>query len=551
MNKPATILAVLSHLLIACFYSSAQTVDWATVHGSDTTSERGEVVATNPDGDVYVIGFYDGTSISLGSDTLPAALSTAFFLSKFDSTGILHWSRTYPGVPWGTTAKDLVIDESGDLYLTGWFQGSMNFGDTTISAFPGTSQGYLAKLNPDGDVLWARHTTSTNNLGLVQSHQVALYEDKVYMSGLWIFNFLLDSVQDSNADTVTNWFLASYDRDGNFRWMESAQGIDSTDFYPEALVAGPDGVYFGGFFMGPLVFGTDTVVSSGSAFNTNGLITQYNHEGEFQWRRIFGGNSYNRVYDLAMDGTNHLYFVGSHDATPQVFGIPLNGFGHNDGLVGKLDALGNAIWVKEFGGANNDLATAIEVSALGDVYVGGIIGDAAFDQTNVTTHGWRDGFISKFDTDGQFVWVELFGGTSSGGTVEHIAQAGEGVLYATGGISDTLIYFGSNVIGHANPPKDLYLVRLWDDHPAILNVVSFAGPRDLSVYPNPTSDWLQIVGDEIIKEAHVTDLAGRQWSVAITDNDGSFYVGDLPAGLYLLQVRTDDENYTCRFTKTN
>ena len=50
----------------------------------------------------------------------------AFFLSKFDSSGNFKWARTWGGV-FGRRHDDVAVDESDNAYVTGDFNGTIDF----------------------------------------------------------------------------------------------------------------------------------------------------------------------------------------------------------------------------------------------------------------------------------------------------------------------------------------------------------------------------------------------------------------------------------------
>ncbi len=58
--------------------------------------------------------------------------------------------------------------------------------------------------------------------------------------------------------------------------------------------------------------------------------------------------------------------------------------------------------------------------------------------------------------------------------------------------------------------------------------------RGLKVYPNPVSDWLTAEAEEGIEELRLFNLGG---ALVKSAQGGSLFVGDLPAGVYFLEVR--------------
>jgi hypothetical protein len=89
-----------------------------------------------------------------------------------------------------------------------------------------------------------------------------------------------------------------------------------------------------------------------------------------------------------------------------------------DIFLGKYDAGGNFQWVRTWGGAGTDDAGGmVAADGAGHVYVAGRFGCSAcnFDATHATqdprtTNGSLDVFISAYDSNGNYLWAQTWGG---------------------------------------------------------------------------------------------------------------------------------------------
>ncbi len=141
------------------------------------------------------------------------------------------------------------------------------------------------------------------------------------------------------------------------------------------------------------------------------------------WGGSMGTSGSDNSTGIVLDGAGHFYTAGSFTGTMDVDPGPgvtnLVSAGGNDIYVTKFDTNGTLIWARAMGGAYNDGALAVAVDASGNVYTtGGFCGTADFDpgagSFNMTaaTTGETDIFISKLDSDGDFVWAKgIIGGT--------------------------------------------------------------------------------------------------------------------------------------------
>jgi len=135
------------------------------------------------------------------------------------------------------------------------------------------------------------------------------------------------------------------------------------------------------------------------------------HAQTFEWARAFGGTSGDQGNSIAVDASGNVYTAGSFQGTvdfdPGAGTSNLSAVGSDDIFVQKLDASGNFLWAKAFGGSASDFGRSIAVDASGNVYTtGNFRGTVDFDSgvgtANLSAVGSRDIFIQKLDASGNF-----------------------------------------------------------------------------------------------------------------------------------------------------
>ena len=76
-------------------------------------------------------------------------------------------------------------------------------------------------------------------------------------------------------------------------------------------------------------------------------------------------------------------------------------------FVRKLDFAGNVLWTRQFGTALEDRATGVGLSPDGTaLFVGGMTAGALPGQVNF---GGFDGFVRRYDLDGNLIWTRQYG----------------------------------------------------------------------------------------------------------------------------------------------
>ncbi len=135
---------------VAALQASDGSHTWS-VNGNGPGDERGEAVAIDGSGNVFVAGFFNGTTLNLGgADNLTNTFGGAqVFVARFASAGGHVWSRSATAVG-ASTNKAMGISAAGGLYVGGFFgSSSINFGGAGDAlSVSGVSDVFLAELQP-------------------------------------------------------------------------------------------------------------------------------------------------------------------------------------------------------------------------------------------------------------------------------------------------------------------------------------------------------------------------------------------------------------------
>src|SRR5690606_2589523 len=174
--------------------------------------------------------------------------------------------------------------------------------------------------------------------------------------------------------------------------------------------------------------------------------------------------------DVAIDGAGNVYVTGSFEGTATFGGFSLTaadddpGDDWQDVFVVKYDVQGTALWARRAGtGVFNDFAEGIDVDADGNVYVAGYFtGIATWDggdnpDVSLTTRNDFDGFLAKYDTDGNLLWVAPAGGPEQD-TGRGVAATPDGGAYFAGGFAGTAV-FGTDTALTSAGSSDGFLAK--------------------------------------------------------------------------------------------
>ena len=129
--------------------------------------------------------------------------------------------------------------------------------------------------------------------------------------------------------------------------------------------------------------------------NGDAWILKLNASGEVAWQKTYGGTGYDSVNAIQQTADGGYIVVGF-----------TNSFGESNGdaWVLKLNASGNVVWQKTYGGTtDSDEAVAIQQTADGGYIVAGA--------TYCFGAGNTDAMILKLDENGALEWQKTYGGT--------------------------------------------------------------------------------------------------------------------------------------------
>ena len=162
-----------------------------------------------------------------------------------------------------------------------------------------------------------------------------------------------------------------------------------------------------------------------------------------------GGQPNDKALDIALDSSGNIYVSGS---TTGVFEGEKSG-GGNDGFVRKMDANGEHVWTRQFGGEDDDTADAIAVDGGGTVFVAG---NTESSIPGAGGAGVEDGFAKSFDSNGGDRWTKTVGTRRVDGA--HDIAQGSGGVYVIGGTEGEI---GPGGEGKGNAiDSDVFVLRL-------------------------------------------------------------------------------------------
>ena len=131
-------------------------------------------------------------------------------------------------------------------------------------------------------------------------------------------------------------------------------------------------------------------------------LTKFNTSGSTLWTRIWGSVASDSGQGVCCDGNGNVYVTGG---TAGGFDGQTNN-GADDIFVKKLDFDGSGVWTRIIGTPTNDLALSISLGSNDDIYIAAFTYGEFGGQTNA---GGSDCCLVAMNTSGSTLWVRIWG----------------------------------------------------------------------------------------------------------------------------------------------
>ncbi len=396
------------------------------------------------------------------NDTAPEWLNlTAYQQHTLTVAEYQHngWARTWGSSEYESGGQGVAADYYGNVYVVGSFQETVDFdpGDGVEErTSAGSRDAYLAKYDTNGELVWVR---SWGGIAMDEGRAVTVDTSGfVFVTGSFKDTVDFDPGPDTFdlvSDGSSDGFMSKFDEDGDFagafRWGGSGSEYGTSITGDESMQY----MYVAGATNGDLFLGR--------FYWDNGLI----------WSHSWGGLEHDQILGVAVDVPGNVYIAGGFcdqmDFDPGTGSDVHSCNGSSDAFLCKFDPDGEFQWAKTWGSTGLDSAEDVEARGFHTIIVvGRYDGTVEFNPDGGeehTSNGWQDAFMSKFDEEGEFQWVKVWGGSGGYGEWEYA----EGVstdrylnIYVSGRFGAT-VDFDPDDVGvtelTANGQVDAYIAK--------------------------------------------------------------------------------------------
>jgi len=226
---------------------------WAKSIGS-INDDRGFSIAIDDSGNVYTTGCFENTvdfNPGSGVYNLTSNGDYDIYILKLDVNGNFVWAKTM-GSSLDDVSYSLAIDDSGNIFSTGYFQNTVDFdpGNGVYNLFSiGSEDIFISKLDVNGNFVCAK---SMGGIGFDYGCSIAIDDSgNVFSTGC--FQNTVDFDPGIGVFNLTangyHWdiFITKLEGNGNFVWAKSI-GNSASDIGNSIAIDATENVYTTGTF---------------------------------------------------------------------------------------------------------------------------------------------------------------------------------------------------------------------------------------------------------------------------------------------------------------
>ncbi len=437
------------------------------------------------------------------------------------------------GAEGSSVGNKIVTDILGNIYFTGWFLDSAITFDSFTLTSLGNASMFLVKYDSLGNVLWAKNPTDTGT-----SRGIGVSTDSfgnVYVAGDFVNAPIVFGSDTLISSGGYDVFLAKYDSAGNVLWAKRTGGT-GTEEASSVSTDNFNNVYVtGNFGSASFIFNNDTLLNPGG-FDM--FIAKYDSQGNEVWARYADDSLTEESWNSATDAFGNIYVTGLFYSSISFGSITLNSAGGLDAFLVKYDSSGNVIWAKSYGSTGNEHGYCLTSDSSGNIFFTGDFSSPSITLDTITLQypvgGADPMFLAKFDSSGNVFFAKEL--PSGGDDQNAIAITPSGSIYIGGDFYqiDTLIIATDTLI--RTGLEDVFVAKL--GYSSSVGITEIKINNECVLYPNPFTNSVRVKTNNNEQfQIILYDIVSRKLLQRNFTNTTTINTEQLASGLYIYEVR--------------
>jgi hypothetical protein len=252
-----------------------------------------------------------------------------------------------------------------------------------------------------------------------------------------------------------DYWVVRTDTNGTRLWDKSFGGT-SVEFLRDADQTTDGGFILGGNSNSGESGNKSSMLQGNGTFNLGDFwVVRLDAAGEKLWDRSFGGTN-DDVLFAVRETSDGGYILGGFSLSQASGNKASTNYGLHDFWVVRLNSTGDKLWDHTFGGTNSDILYDLQETADGGYVLGGVSASGISGNKTNASFGGEDMWLLKLDSNGNKLWETSFGGTANDGmyALQQLKDGG----YLLGGYS--LSTNSGNKASTNHGVADFWIVRV-------------------------------------------------------------------------------------------
>ncbi len=269
-----------------------------------------------------------------------------------------------------------------------------------------TGKPMIAKLDSVGNVTWFRYQ-NVSSFGENNGCFLSVQQtfDRGYVAAGYAAQKALGNSGGDPLNFDHDLYVARWNENGTVQWEKTFGGANFGGLDDRATSIHE--VNGNSFIVAGFTGSTDGDVSGNHSFYFDAWLLRLDATGNVIWKKCYGGTGSDSAY--AILPTPDKGFIVAGSSTSNNGDLNAN-FGASDAWVFKIDSLGNLLWQKNYGGNGDEAFKSVTLNNDGTYTFVGY--SSSTNISGAANSGKNDLWVVKTDLNGQVIWSKLFGGSA-------------------------------------------------------------------------------------------------------------------------------------------
>jgi hypothetical protein len=280
------------------------------------------------------------------------------------------------GIDGDIYSHSFVLDSINNMYTTGYTTAKViKIGDKKYSRNSPNDDGYVLKINKNGEVEWFHWIDGSNSLATFSIGVDSL--NNIVLTGFSNSKtVIINNISYSKTNETNDGFAIKINQNGNVMWFKWIEGAKSDIGYKLAIDKN-DEIVIVGMSNSPALNNVNKPTFTNPAptkHSNGGFLIKMNTGGDVLWFKWIEGSKYDDAFSVILDNDNNIYVAGnSSSSTLKIDNQSYQKLNNNQSIyIATFTPAGGIVSCIWIAGEGMDTITNIKCDKYNFLYIAGI-----------------------------------------------------------------------------------------------------------------------------------------------------------------------------------